>query len=292
MVSSMTGYGRAEKEYDSGKVIVEISSVNNRFLEFQLRLPKNLSELEQKIKKLIGQKMHRGKIYLSITVENESNDRNDFMLDSNRADMYYGVLKELKERFNLAGQIALSDFVNLPDLITVKSQPVDLEKSWAMIEPVLLEAAENIKAMRLAEGQAMANDLLEKLDETADKLEKIKRRFADNRSQYLEKLKKRIGEISAEIPIDEQRLATETAIIADRLDITEEIVRLQAHLDSFRETLQRDDAVGKKLTFILQEIYREANTIGAKSVDYEISSLVIDIKEATEKLREQIQNIE
>lgn len=292
MISSMTGYGRAEKNYDDGRVTVEISSVNNRFLEFQLRLPKNISELEQKIKKLVGENLSRGKIYLSVTIDNELSEKANLTLDGSRADMYFNILKEIQKRYELPGQITLADFVNLPDLITTQSQTIDLDRTWQMIEPVIQKAIEEICAMRLAEGKAIGNDLLLRLDEIDEKLEMIKKRFADGRSQYLEKLKKRINDLVGEIPVDEQRLAAEAAIIADRLDITEEVVRLQAHIDSFRETLKRDEAIGKRLTFILQEIYREANTIGAKSTDYNISALVIDIKETTEKLREQIQNIE
>jgi len=292
MISSMTGYGRAEKNYDNGRVTVEISSVNNRFLEFQLRLPKNISELEQKIKKLVGQKLSRGKIYLSVTIDNELSEKANLMLDSSRADMFYNILKEIQKRYGLPGQITLADFVNLPDLITMQSQTVDIDRIWEMIEPVIRKATEEICATRLAEGKAIGDDLLLRLDEIDEKLKMIRKRFADGKSQYLEKLKKRINDLMAEIPVDEQRLAAEAAVIADRLDITEEVVRLQAHIDSFRETLKRDEAIGKRLTFILQEIYREANTIGAKSTDYNISALVIDIKETTEILREQIQNIE
>ena len=292
MISSMTGYGRAEKNYDDGRVTVEISSVNNRFLEFQLRLPKNISELEQKIKKLVGENLSRGKIYLSVTIDNDLSEKANLTLDGSRADMYFNILKEIQKRYELPGQITLADFVNLPDLITTQSQTIDLDRTWQMIEPVIQKAIEEICAMRLAEGKAIGNDLLLRLDEIDEKLEMIKKRFADGRSQYLEKLKKRINDLVGEIPVDEQRLAAEAAIIADRLDITEEVVRLQAHIDSFRETLKRDEAIGKRLTFILREIYREANTIGAKSTDYNISALVIDIKETTEKLREQIQNIE
>ncbi len=292
MISSMTGFGRAEKIYDNGRVTVEISSVNNRFLEIQLRLPKNLFELEQKIKKILANKLSRGKIYLSVTIDNELSEKANLALDCSRADMFHGILKEIQKRYGLSGQITLTDFVNLPDLITMQSQPIDLDRTWEMIEPVIRKATEEICAMRSAEGKAICEDLLLRLGEIEEKLKMIRERFAENKMQYLEKLKKRISDLAAETPLDEQRLAAEAAIIADRLDITEEVVRLQAHIDSFRETLNRDEAIGKRLTFILQEIYREANTIGAKSTDYGISALVIDIKETTEKLREQIQNIE
>jgi uncharacterized protein (TIGR00255 family) len=292
MISSMTGYGRADLTQDDIKLVVETSSVNNRFLEFQIRLPKNLAELEPRIKRLISAKLSRGKIYFSLTFDNDGPDNGRLTLDHDKADMYHFLLKELKARYNLEGEITLDHFVFLPDLIAAQTPRVDLDKIWAIIEPACIQAIDNLGRMRMTEGESLQMDLEQRLNFLVDYISQIKTRFAENYVNYYQKLKKRIGELLAETAADEQRLATEIAILADRLDITEETTRLEAHIQGFRETLKQNDAVGKRLTFILQEMHRETNTIGAKSADYGISALVISIKEELEKLREQTQNIE
>jgi uncharacterized protein (TIGR00255 family) len=292
MISSMTGYGRAEKTQDDFKLVVETSSVNNRFLEFQIRLPKNLAELEPRIKRLLSARLSRGKIYFSLTFDNDMPDEGRLTLDSEKADMYHSLLKELKSRYNLGGEITLDHFVFLPDLITAQTPSVDMDKIWALVEPVCIQAIDNLSLMRQAEGDSLQKDFENRLNLLESLVSQIKTRFAENYAAYYDKFKKRIAELLAEIAADEQRLATEIAILADRLDITEETIRLEAHIQSFRETLGRDEAVGKRLAFILQEMHRETNTIGSKSADYNISTMVISIKEELEKLREQSQNIE
>jgi uncharacterized protein (TIGR00255 family) len=292
MISSMTGYGRAEKNQADCKIVVETSSVNNRFLEFQVRLPKNLMELEGRVKKLLSAKLHRGKIYFSVTIDNDSSEDGGLALDQKKADIYYKILSDLKTEYNLPDQITLSHFVSIPDLITAQTSGLDLEETWNSIEPVCLQAIDNLCKMRFDEGQNLLVDFSNRLNLLTDYVHQIKSFTKDNYTAYSEKLKKRIKELLAEVPIDEQRLAMETALMLDKIDITEEIIRLEAHFQSFGETLATEDAVGKRLNFILQEMNREANTIGSKSVDYNISAIVIRIKEELEKLREQSQNIE
>jgi len=292
MIVSMTGFGRAEKSSDERKISVEISSVNNRFLEFQMRLPKNLAELESRIKKLLSSGLSRGKIYFSLTMESGLPEEGRLALDRAKADLYYSLLCELKKRHKLGGEITLDHFIVLPDLITAQIAEVDLEKTWEIVEPVCQMALSSLNDMRRAEGQSLKADFEKRLGLIEALVSQIKGRFQDNYRVYYEKLKKRISELLAETPLDEQRLATEVALLADRLDITEETIRLEVHLESFRDALGRDEAIGKRLTFILQELHRETNTIGAKSADSGISSLVIGIKEEIEKLREQAQNIE
>ncbi|NLI15163.1 MAG: YicC family protein [candidate division Zixibacteria bacterium] len=292
MISSMTGFGRAEKTENDIKLTVEVSSVNNRFLEFQIRLPKNLAELEPRIKRLLSARLNRGKIYLNLTYDNDNSGDGPLRLDMKKADFYYSFLKDLKTRYNLGGEITLDQFVNLPDLITVQTNQPDLDKTWEIIEPVCQQAIDNLCKMRQEEGDSLRVDFENRLNLIEKLLERIEERFTANYISYHEKFKKRIQELLAETPLDEQRLATEIALLADKLDITEETIRLKSHIQGFRQALDLEEAIGKKLTFILQEMHRETNTIGSKSADYDISALVINIKEELEKLREQSQNIE
>jgi len=282
MISSMTGFGRAEKTENDIKLVVEISSVNNRFLEFQIRLPKNLAELEPRVKRLLTAKLSRGKIYLALTYDNSVSEEGQLSLDIEKADLYHGLLKDLKARYNLGGEITLDQFVFLPDLITAQSNQTDLDKTWAMIEPVCEQAIDNLCKMRNEEGDSLRADFENRLNLLESLLKQIKERFSANYASYYEKFKKRIQELLAETPLDEQRLATEIALLADKLDITEETIRLESHIQGFRQALDLKEAIGKKLTFILQEMHRETNTIGSKSADYNISVLVISIKEELE----------
>ncbi|OQX92399.1 MAG: YicC family protein [candidate division Zixibacteria bacterium 4484_95] len=292
MISSMTGYGRADKTKDGYRVTVEISTVNNRFLEFQIRLPKTLAELEQKIKALLSSKLHRGKVNFSLTIDNDYPDTSKLSLSNDYADMYYKILKELKERFHLPDEINLNHFVNLPDLITAEVSEVDIKRIWDLVQSVCIEALDKLCSMRQAEGQSLFVDFIKRLDLLADTVIRIKNRAVNNVEIYHEKLRQRIKELLEDIPVDDQRIAMETAMVAEKMDITEETTRLEAHMESFRQTLKRDDAIGKRLTFVLQEMHREANTISAKAADHIISTLTINIKEELEKLREQVQNIE
>jgi uncharacterized protein (TIGR00255 family) len=292
MISSMTGYGRADKTEDGYRMTVEITTVNNRFLEFQIRLPKTLAELEQRIKKLLSSKLYRGKVNFSLTVDNDFPETGRLSLDSNNADMYHKILKDLKERFHLPDNISINHFVNLPDLISAEINEVDIEQIWKLVQPVVIDALDKLCRMKQAEGQSLHADFIERLNLLSDTVARIKNRAVDNVDIYHNKLKQRIKELLEDIPVDDQRIAMETAMIAEKMDITEETIRLEAHIESFRQTLKRDDAIGKRLTFVLQEMHREANTISAKAADHVISTLTINIKEELEKLREQAQNIE
>ena len=292
MVASMTGFGRAEKVLDEYRVTVEISSVNNRYLEWQIRLPKTLVELESKIKKFLALKIHRGKINFSLVVEDKLKAGEKLSLDTDTADMYFSVISELKQRFDLADTISLEHFLNLPDLITAETVSVDLQKTWDEIEPICGEALDKFHQMRLAEGQIIEKDFILRLDLLSKYVEQIRSKASNNVTSYRDRLHQKTRQLLADFPVDEQRIAFEAALAAEKMDVTEELVRLGAHIASFSETLREEAAVGKRLTFVLQEMLREANTIASKAADYEISSLVISIKDEVEKLREQVLNIE
>lgn len=292
MISSMTGYGRAERVLNNNLAVVEITSVNNRYLEFQIRLPRNLNGLEQKIKKLLSTKTHRGKLNFTLSFEESVQSDNRMKLNTEIADIYFKAYTELKERHNLAGDIGIETFIGLPDLITPQNDDIELDNIWQEIEPLCLDALNSLAEMRLEEGENLHKDFVTRLKKFAGHVESISKIADTNIDPYREKLEQRIKEITGDYPVDHQRIATEIAIIAEKIDITEELTRLRSHIDNFEQTLLKGGAVGKRLTFILQEMHREANTISSKASNYNISELVINIKDELEKLREQSMNIE
>lgn len=292
MISSMTGYGRAEKVLNNHLAVVEITSVNNRYLEFQIRLPRTLIGLEQKIKKLLSEKLHRGKLNFSLSFEDNLQPGSRMSLNTEIADMYYKIYTELKERHGLSGDISLEAFAGLPDLITPQNDEIELENIWNDLEPVCQEALESLVHMRLDEGKNLLGDFLNRLKLLKEYVAKIERISGSNVDAYRQKLEQRLKELLADYPVDKQRIAMEIAFTAEKMDITEELTRLNSHIDNFGQTLEKGGAVGKRLAFILQEMHREANTISSKASDYNISEIVINIKDELEKLREQSMNIE
>jgi uncharacterized protein (TIGR00255 family) len=273
MIASMTGYGRSELVEENLKATVEISSVNNRFCEIQFRLPKNLSPLESKLKEMILSTISRGKINFTLTWEETSPPATYVKLNQEVADVYYGLMSQLKERFNLAGEIRMDYFLNLPDLVKVEKEEYDLEKVWKILEKVTQQALDEFNRMRRTEGAKLSEDMferVEKLNLTITEIEKL----------------------TENMPVDDHRIELEVALMAEKCDVTEECVRFKSHNQQYLSALKENVAVGRRLIFLLQEMNREANTIGSKSVDANISKKVISLKEEIEKLREQVQNIE
>ncbi len=292
MAASMTGYGRADLIQEDVKAAVEISSVNNRFCEIQFRLPKNLSPLESKLKEIILSTISRGKISFNLTWEEASPVASYVKLNEEAADVYFNIMKQLRERYALSGDVRLDQFFNLPDLVRVEKAEPDLEKAWEIISKMTRQALEEFDRMRRAEGQKLAQDMMErvsKLDQTIPEIEKLTPRGVET---YRKKLQSRIKELLDNSTGNEHRLELEVALMAEKSDVTEECVRFKSHNQQFLSALKEDAPVGKRLTFLLQEMNREANTIGAKAADSEISRKVIFLKEEIEKLREQVQNIE
>lgn len=292
MILSMTGYGKAEAVNPEFKVVVEISSVNNRFCEIQFRLPKFLSPLESKLKEKILCSITRGKIGYSLTWEENTPISSYAKLNEEAAEIYYKIFRQLKEKYDLSGELEVEDFVNLPDLIKVEKEEYDLEKAWETVAEVTEKALAQLNSMRGSEGLKLSADLksrVKKLDGVIKKIEELSSR---NVESYRERLKSKVSELLGDIRLDEQRLAQEVAFMAERSDVTEECIRFKSHNQQFLDALEEETPVGKRLTFLLQEMNREANTIGAKALNTSISQLVIFLKEEIEKLREQVQNIE
>ncbi len=292
MVSSMTGYGRAELVREDVKASVEMSSVNNRFCEMQFRLPKFLSSLESKLKETILSTITRGKISYTLNWEESLPIVSYAKLNEDAADVYKSIMTQLKEKYGLTGEITVEHFLSLPDLIKVEKEEYDLDKAWEVVREVTLMALEEFNSMRKSEGARLASDLKQRVDSLEETISEIEELTPLNTNNYRKKLKARISELLADVVVDMQRIEQEVALMAEKSDVTEECVRFKSHNQQFLTALKEGGPVGKRLTFLLQEMNREANTIGSKASDARISQKVIFLKEEIEKIREQVQNIE
>lgn len=285
----MTGFGLAEDTTPSGTYRVEIRGVNNRFLDIQIRQPRFTANLESKIKKELSV-VSRGSITLTISCDRET-DSTRLTWDKSSVDNYVAIFKEVKDTYNLAGEITLSNLLNFSDFIKTESVTHNDDILWRHLRPVIKEAVREFQATRESEGALLVKDLKKILKEIARTVIKIEKRAPQRVTEYAESLKPRIEKL-LESPPDPQRIATEVALFAERLDITEECTRLRAHIEKFSEDFTLDEPVGKRMGFLLQEMNREANTIGSKANDTEIAHWAVNLKENIEKIREQIQNIE
>ncbi|MDH4223184.1 MAG: YicC family protein [candidate division Zixibacteria bacterium] len=292
MILSMTGYGKAESITNDFKVVVEINSVNNRFLEVQFRLPKFFASLESRLKEKISKKITRGKVNYNLTWEENVPPSSYVKLNEEAAEIYHTIFEQLKKKFDLSGDLEVEDFINLPDLIKIEKEDYDLEKAWQVISGVTDEALAELNRMRNSEGSNISIDLRDRIEKLNQVIQKIEELACQNVESYRDRLQKRMSEFLAGKDLDEGRLAQEVAFMAERSDVTEECVRFRSHNQQFLNALEEKAPVGKRLTFLLQEMNREANTISSKALSAPISRLVIHLKEEIEKLREQIQNIE
>lgn len=294
MVRSMTGYGRAEAILDGQKYTVEIKSLNHRFLEISLRLPASLSALEMEIKKKIGEPLLRGKIDVSIRRDVQSSAENGQYLALNLplAQNYFNLLMQLKQSLNLQDDIRLEMIAGQKDVFHMAESPQDDTALWQGLAAVLEEALAGMMEMRRREGEILSRDLSARLDLMAQLLSRIEAKAPQVVLEYQKRLTDRVRELTSGLVVDQSRLSQEVAVFAEKSDITEEIVRLRSHLGQFLEMLDSEEAIGRKVDFLIQEMSREVNTIGAKSSDADISKQVIEIKSELAKLREQVQNLE
>jgi len=294
MLRSMTGYGRAQLEDASFKVTVELKSVNHRFLEMVIRLPKKYSLLEDKIKGAIRKRISRGRVEAWVGIEEMDKAGLNVNVDKDLAMDYYNSLKELAHLLGISPQITLYELCKLEGIITLKEPETDLERIWEITSKPLEEALEQLVLMRENEGSVLKADLESRSKTILDLIGQIERRNPEVVQAYKNRLSQKIKELTDNlIEIDENRLATEVAIFAEKTDITEEIIRLKSHIEQLAESIEeQENPVGRKLDFILQEMYREINTISSKSADVMISYMVVEVKSEIEKMREQIQNVE
>ena len=293
MIKSMTGYGKATLNIENRNYQIEIKSVNHRYLDFNIKLPKTLTYLEEDIKKIISEKIKRGKVDVFVTFENNSDEGKQVIINKELANTYINKLKELAELENISSNIEVIEIAKFPDVLTIKTDQDD-EKIKNEITQVTKEATDRILEMKQIEGEKLAQDLLNRLAKIENKIEEISQKSTGLIEEYVVKLENRIKEILKNQEIDETRLAQEVVIYADKCSIEEEITRLKSHIYQFRNLINTNvkDTIGKNLDFIIQEMNRETNTIGSKANNLDITNGVINIKTELEDIREQVQNIE
>jgi len=288
----MTGYGKSEQTIDSLNVTVEIKSVNHRYFEFSARVPREYGFLEEKLKKYCNSLITRGKVECYVSVEDLEEREMEVNVNETLAAGYVKALKELSERFGLKDDISAVTLSRYPDVITLHKASEDEERIWNAVKTVAETAVSKFIEMRETEGSKLRGDILSRADYIIKCVEFIEGRSPETVREYNEKLKQRMKELLGDAAVDEQRLLNEAAIYADKIAVDEETVRLRSHISQLREFMNSSEAIGRKLDFLVQEINREANTIGSKAQDVDIAKKVIAIKAEVEKIREQVQNIE
>ncbi|WP_020059207.1 YicC/YloC family endoribonuclease [Bacillus sp. 123MFChir2] len=291
MISSMTGFGRAKVESDAFQITVEMKSVNHRFLEMNIRLPKQMMVFEDKIRKLIAEQLGRGRIEVSIIVEGEGLVERKLRVDWSLLEQYKLIMEEAKGKFQLQDSITLQQLIAMPEVTAIEEVENVNEAFEHSLYEAVRRAASMLKTMRDGEGERLHKDLEHRLQGIYTCVRSIVPYAPSVIQKYRERLENRLKELHNQ-ELEEQRLLTEIAVFADRCDIHEELVRLQSHLEQFQETLQSKEPIGRKLDFIVQEMHREINTIGSKANDLTISKYVVEMKNNLEKIREQVQNIE
>lgn len=292
MIKSMTGYGRAQKLVDGMDITVEIKSVNHRYFEFSSRLPRNYGFLDEKLKSFFNSALARGKMECYVQIEAVEEPDTLISLNHSLVKGYLDAYKELADTYGIENDIKVSNISRVSDIFMVRKQAADEDRIWAAVSEVAKAALDGFVAMREREGARLRDDVLSRLDEIISNIEFIEKRSPETVAEYNEKLLGRLREMLGDAHIDEQRILTEAAIFADKIAVAEETVRLRSHISQLRSFLDSSEAIGKKMDFLVQELNREANTIGSKAQDVEIARRVVAVKAEIEKIREQIQNIE
>jgi uncharacterized protein (TIGR00255 family) len=293
MIKSMTGFGRCENQNEEYSCKAEIRSVNNRYIDINTRFPKSMMTLDNTVKKLIKSRCARGSFDLNISIERINGNSGDQILEPNieLAKQYRQAFKKIKSSLELEGEIDINLLLSMKDIVKVEAVEVDPSRE-ELVHATVEDALTALIKMREEEGKHLQKDILFRLEAIEKNGDIIKSRQAESVQAYKERLEERIKTLSDGVEVDPQRIAQETAIMADRCDVTEEVVRLDSHIRQFKKLIDGNQPIGRKLEFLIQEINRETNTIGSKTIDSEVSQLVIEIKSDLEKIREQLQNIE
>lgn len=292
MLKSMTGFGRAVEEIDGYVITVEIKSVNHRYFDFSSRIPRQYGFLDDKLKSYINSKVSRGKVECYVSVEALDTEDAAVVINKTLASAYVKALKELSGEYSLKEDFGTAFVSRLPDVFVLKKADEDEEKIWQLVKSVTDEAIEKFIQMRAVEGAKMKEDVASRAEYILDCVSFIEERSPQTVKEYNDKLVERVHEIIGDVSLDEQRIIQEVAIYADKVAVAEETVRLRSHIAQLKTFLESEEPIGRKMDFLVQEINREANTIGSKANDVEIARKVVDIKAEVEKIREQIQNIE
>ena len=292
MIKSMTGFGRSEIVKGNRKISVEIKSVNHRYLEAGIKMPKKLNVFESRMRDLLKKYATRGKIDIFINYEDDSESQVNLKFNQNIADEYMAIFNNMSEKYNLKNDMTVGGLARFPEVITMDEVQEDEEELLHFIEEAMKAALEQFVNTRILEGENLKKDLLGKLDHMEELVAFVEKRSPEIMKEYRSKLESKVKELLGDTTIDESRIATEVIIYADKICVDEETVRLRSHIEHARKCLNEDGGIGRKMDFIAQEMNREANTTLSKANDIEISNAAIDLKTEIEKVREQIQNIE
>lgn len=292
MIKSMTGFGRCELSNEKRKITVELKSVNHRYLDVNIRMPKKLNFFESAIRTLLKEYMQRGKVDMFISYEDYSEQTLAVKYNATIAKEYLTYLQQMADEFNLENDIRVSSLSRYPEVLTMEEQSADEDELWSDLSQAIREACTQFVATRTTEGEHLKQDLVEKLHHMRDNVDKVEQRAPQIIAEYRSKLMEKVNELLGDTQIDEARLSTEIVLFADKICTDEETVRLKSHITSMLNALESSEGIGRKLDFIAQEMNREANTILSKSNDLETSDIAIELKTEIEKVREQIQNIE
>jgi uncharacterized protein (TIGR00255 family) len=288
----MTGFGRCEKIIGGRDITLEIRSVNHRYFDYSSRISRGYGFLDTKLKSFLQDRIARGKIDVFVSIETLESADTEILVNHSLAAGYIAALRELQKQYGLRDDISVMTVARYSDIFTVRQAPEDEDEIWNAVRQVAEEAFQSFSEMREAEGSHLKEDFLNRTKNILELVRKVEERSPQTVKEYREKLLSRLQEMLADANIDEQRILTEAAIFADKVSVAEETVRLRSHVSQFHSMLESNEAVGRKLDFLVQEMNREANTIGSKCVDAEIAHLVVDMKAEIEKIREQVQNVE
>lgn len=288
MLKSMTGYGKEE----GGGFVVEMRSVNHKFLDLSVKLPRDMLPLENRLKRAVSEKFSRGRMEVYVTRGGKDEVRRALRLDTDAAKQYIALLSDLKTMFDLPGEIDLGLLTSFKDIVSEEEVAEDVEQVWGELKGPLAACMDALDAMRREEGTALGSDINDRAGFIASRLDDVEAKAPTVVSDYAKKLRERVARIAEGVDLDRDRLHQEVAIYADRCDITEELVRGRSHLGQLKTLLKEGGPVGRKMDFLIQELFREINTIGSKASDREIAHKVVEAKAELEKIREQVQNIE
>ncbi|MBQ3885239.1 MAG: YicC family protein [Ruminococcus sp.] len=292
MLRSMTGYGRSQKILNGRDILVEIRSVNHRYYEYSSRVPRTFSYIDEKLKGLLKTGISRGKVEVAVTINNIEGKDSEIAINKGVAEGYVNALRSISEELGLEDDLSLSKLIKLPDIFNIQKTPDDEEQVWNDVSEVTKEALERFVEMRKVEGERLRNDVIQKADAILEMVGRVEVLSPQTVENYRNRLYKKLSEILEDKNIDEQRILTEAAVFSEKIAVDEETVRLRSHISQLKTMLDADEAVGRKLDFIVQEMNREVNTIGSKAQDLNVTKIVVDMKAEIEKIREQIQNIE
>lgn len=288
----MTGYGRAQKILGGRDILVEIRSVNHRYYEYSSRIPRAYGYIDEKLKTLLKTSVSRGKVEVSVTVNNIEAKDSEISINKAVAEGYVSALRSVSDELGLKDDLVLSKLIKLPEIFVIQKAPDNQEQIWLDIAEVANEALQKFVEMRQTEGEKLKSDIISKADFILKMVSQVEELSPQTVENYRNRLYQKISEILDGKDIDEQRIVTESAIFAEKIAVDEETVRLHSHISQLKGMFESDEPVGRKLDFIVQEMNREVNTIGSKAQDLNITRIVVDMKAEIEKIREQIQNIE